>query len=35
VLSSLAGKTIMLRVLDMKDATVETPEQIAASHVGA
>jgi 5-methyltetrahydropteroyltriglutamate--homocysteine methyltransferase len=29
VLSSLAGKTIILGVLDLNDATVETPEQIA------
>jgi 5-methyltetrahydropteroyltriglutamate--homocysteine methyltransferase len=29
VLASLAGKTIILGVLDLSDATVETPEQIA------
>jgi 5-methyltetrahydropteroyltriglutamate--homocysteine methyltransferase len=29
MLSDLAGKTIMLGVIDLKDAAVETPEQVA------
>ena len=30
VLAELAGKTIILGVLDLNDMTVETPEQVAA-----